>query len=195
MDCRRIVAVIPRAAPLTAALRMPVVRAATMPVFRGRIAGAAPASASGICANQPCYIRNSTLLFPADTKNAPCSVSRESSLKLLKQLVNFTAKNRLSLQFLKISLQIADCREEPRETFSLLTAYSATQSSPPADCGVGQCRRRSLTIARAMVDRAPNPALAPMTPARPIAAVSTVAPFCMTATNSEKKPAPGAGGA
>jgi hypothetical protein len=128
MDCRPIVAVIPRAEPLTAALRMPVVRAATMPVFRDRIAGAAPASASGICANQPCYIRNSTLLFPADTKNAPCSVIRESSLKLLKQLVNFRAKNRLSLQFLKISLQIADCREEARETFSLLTAYSATQS-------------------------------------------------------------------
>jgi hypothetical protein len=33
-----------------------------------------------------------------------------------------------------------------------------------------------------MVERAPNPALAPMTPARPIVAVSTVAPLCMTAT-------------
>src|SRR5262249_19276988 len=32
-----------------------------------------------------------------------------------------------------------------------------------------------------MVDRAPNPALALMTPARPIVAVSTVAPLCMTA--------------
>ncbi len=108
---------------------MPVVRTATIPIFRGRIFGAAPASATGICANQPCYIRNSTLLFPADSKNAPCSAKIGIAHKLLRKLVDFTAKNRLSLQFLKISLQIANCREErPRQTFSLLTASSATQS-------------------------------------------------------------------
>jgi hypothetical protein len=44
-------------------------------------------------------------------------------------------------------------------------------------------RAGNSTIARAMVERAPNPALASMTPARPIVAVSTVAPLCMTATN------------
>ncbi len=110
---------------------MPVVRTATIPIFRGRIFGAAPASATGICANQPCYIRNSTLLFPADSKNAPCSAKIGIAHKLLRKLVDFTAKNRLSLQFLKISLQIANCREErPRQTFSLLTASSATQSVP-----------------------------------------------------------------
>jgi hypothetical protein len=78
----------------------------------GRIFGAASASATGICVNQPCYIRNFTLLFPADGKNAPCSAKIGVAHKLLKKLVDFIAKNRLSLQFLKISLQIANCREE-----------------------------------------------------------------------------------
>jgi hypothetical protein len=77
------------------------------------------ASATGICANQPCYIRNFTLLFRADGKNAPCSAKIGVAHKLLKKLVNFIAKNRLSLQFLKISLQIANCREErPRDLFA-----------------------------------------------------------------------------
>src|SRR6266567_5315886 len=110
---------------------MPVVRTqrSRLP---GRIFGAASASATGICANQPCYIRNFTLLFPADGKNAPCSAKIGVAHKLLKKLGDFIAKNRLSLQFLKISLQIANCREErPAKTFSLLTAYSATQSGLP----------------------------------------------------------------
>jgi hypothetical protein len=39
------------------------------------------------------------------------------------------------------------------------------------------------TMALVKVDRAPRPALAPMTPARPMVAVSTVAPLRMTATS------------
>jgi hypothetical protein len=38
-------------------------------------------------------------------------------------------------------------------------------------------------MALAKVDRAPRPARAPMTPARPMVAVSTVAPLCITATS------------
>jgi hypothetical protein len=82
------------------------------PGLAGRIFGAASASAIGICATSPCYMRNFTLLFPADGKNAPCSAKIGVTRKLLKRLVHFIAKNRLSLQFLKISLQIANCREE-----------------------------------------------------------------------------------
>jgi hypothetical protein len=113
----------------------------------GRIFGAASASATGICANQPCYIRNFTLLFPADGKNAPCSAKTGLAHKLLKKLVDFIAKNRLSLQFLKISLQIANCREElfPRgETFSLMTAYSATQSVSSRPCPPGRRSGRQV---------------------------------------------------
>jgi hypothetical protein len=129
-------------------------------------------------------------------KNSLIDIPGNSSLRALKFLQHCAAVFMKLAGFLPNSLFFPALQGISRpETRSRETACTATQSSPPADCGVGQCRRRSLTIARAMVDRAPNPALAPMTPARPIAAVSTVAPFCMTATNSEKKPAPGAGGA
>jgi hypothetical protein len=39
------------------------------------------------------------------------------------------AMDQLSLQFLEITLQIANCREDTRETVSLLIASSARQSA------------------------------------------------------------------
>jgi hypothetical protein len=109
MDCRRIVAKVPRGAYSGCAHAYVRTQRSGLP---GRIFGAASASAIGICAKSPCYMRNFTLLFPADGKNAPCSAKIGVTRKLLKRLVHFIAKNRLSLQFLKISLQIATCREE-----------------------------------------------------------------------------------
>jgi hypothetical protein len=41
----------------------------------------------------------------------------------------------------------------------------------------------NCTTALVKVERAPSPALPPITPERPMVAVSTVAPFCITATS------------
>jgi hypothetical protein len=105
MDCRRIVAMIPRGAYNACGPH------ATIPVF--------PAASSAR--------RQRVRLESAPINPATFAISRCSSLqmakmlpapqigvahKLLKKLVDFIAKNRLSLQFLKISLQIANCREE-----------------------------------------------------------------------------------
>jgi hypothetical protein len=53
-----------------------------------------------------------------------------TSAKILTLLISSQQMNRLSLQFMKMSLQIAKCREIPvfPETVSLLTASSARQS-------------------------------------------------------------------
>jgi hypothetical protein len=60
--------------------------------------------------------RCSSLQIP---KNAPCSLIRENSFNILKPFRDFTDNDRLSLQFLKISLQIAKCRENrPRDLFA-----------------------------------------------------------------------------
>jgi hypothetical protein len=53
--------------------------------------------------------------FPAIPKNSPCSLSRENSFQSLEIIRTFDSQqDRLSLQFLKISLQIANCREDPK---------------------------------------------------------------------------------
>jgi hypothetical protein len=77
----------------------------------------------------PATIRNSTLLFPAISKNAPCSLSRENSLQHLETITKFD-KNASALPAIsenhpaKSQLQ----GDAPGETGSLLTASSATQS-------------------------------------------------------------------
>jgi hypothetical protein len=74
--------------------------------------------------------RCSSLQIP---KNAPCSLSRENRLQHLETITKFYRQRiRLSLQFLKISLQIAIAWRTDRETVSLLTASSARQSNVQA---------------------------------------------------------------
>jgi hypothetical protein len=106
MDCRRIVAMIPRGAYNACGPH------ATMPVFPAASSARRQRVRVESAPINPATFRNFTLLFPADGKNAPCSAKIGVAHKLLKKLVDFIAKNRLSLQFLKISLQIANCREE-----------------------------------------------------------------------------------
>jgi len=88
----------------------------------------------------PATIRNSTLLLPAIPKMLPCSIRAcpkilpapwigRSHYNMLKSFENSASEDRLSLQFLKISLQIGKCREMGRETVSLLTASSARQTA------------------------------------------------------------------
>ena len=56
--------------------------------------------------------RCSSLQIP---KNAPCSLSRENSLQHLGTITNFhRQRTGLSLHFVQISLQIANCRENGR---------------------------------------------------------------------------------
>jgi hypothetical protein len=59
----------------------------------------------------PATIRNSTLLFLQYQKILPAPWSEGLPSKTLKPLENLAEIGSLSLQFLKISLQIANCRE------------------------------------------------------------------------------------
>jgi len=72
-------------------------------------------------APNPATIRNSTLLLPAIAKMLPCSIRAcpkilpapwiaRSHYNILKSYGNSVSEDRLSLQFLKISLQIGKCR-------------------------------------------------------------------------------------
>jgi hypothetical protein len=81
--------------------------------------------------NQPCY--HSPFLAALPCKTIKCSLLLKIGripYNVLKPWGNLAGNGSLSLQFLKISLQIANCRENwPAETVSLLTASSARQSS------------------------------------------------------------------
>jgi hypothetical protein len=85
---------------------------ATIPVFPAAPSARRQRVRLESAPTNPATFAISTLLFPADRKNAPCSAKIGVAHKLLKKLVDFIAKDRLSLQFAKISLQIANCREE-----------------------------------------------------------------------------------
>jgi hypothetical protein len=94
---------------------------------------------SGICANpchysqfhaaSPCNTKNASLLNPCMPKNPPCSLDREISLQHIEIILKF-GKRRSALPAISKNLpanrQIAG--RWGRETVSLLTASSATQS-------------------------------------------------------------------
>ena len=78
----------------------------------------------------PATIRNSTLLLPAIPKMLPCSIRAcpkilpapwigRSHYNMLKSFENSASEDRLSLQFLKISLQIGKLQGDgPRDRFA-----------------------------------------------------------------------------
>lgn len=78
----------------------------------------------------PATIRNSTLLLPAIPKMLPCSIRAcpkilpapwigRSHYNILKSFGNSASEDRLSLQFLKISLQIGKLQGDgPRDRFA-----------------------------------------------------------------------------
>jgi hypothetical protein len=81
-------------------------------------------------APNPATIRNSTLLLPAIAKMLPCSIRAcpkilpapwiaRSHYNILKSYGNSVSEDRLSLQFLKISLQIGKLQGDgPRDRFA-----------------------------------------------------------------------------
>ena len=87
----------------------------------------------------PATIRNSTLLLPAIPKMLPCSIRAcpkilpapwigRSHYNILKSFGNSASEDRLSLQFLKISLQIGKLQGDgPRDRFA---SDSATALPP-----------------------------------------------------------------
>jgi hypothetical protein len=77
--------------------------------------------------------RCSSLQIP---KNAPCSLSRENSLQHLGTITKFHRQRMgLSLHFVQISLQIANCRENGRrDRFASDCILSHAVWSPPSPC-------------------------------------------------------------
>jgi hypothetical protein len=73
--------------------------------------------------------RNSTLLLPAIAKSAPCSANRERSSQRIEFIIKFHG-NELALPAFSENLPANGKLQggAAGETFSLLTAYSATQS-------------------------------------------------------------------
>jgi hypothetical protein len=73
--------------------------------------------------------------------------------------------------------QIVVAHDQIANGLALIGGGTKLRGGDPRGCA------RQLKTARPKVNFAPRPALAPMTPLRPMVAVSTVAPLCMTATS------------